>query len=81
MDVGIEEITYIPDIHMISSSIGVIKGINNLDEIISPHFEPHWKSYKDKDKFKSFSFPFETEGIMFDLDKERLVDWIFANSE
>ena len=81
IDVGIEEITYIPDIHMISSSIGVIKGIIKSDDNIPPHFEPHWKSNRDKDKFKSFSFPFETEGIMFDLDKERLVDWIFDNSD
>ncbi len=81
MEMGIEEMTYIPDIHMISSSIGVIRGINNSDGNSAPHFEPHWKSYKDKDKFKSFSFPFETEGIMFDLDKEKLVDWIFSNSD
>ena len=80
-ELGIEEVTYIPDIHMISSSIGVIKGITNSDENVSPHFEPHWKSYKDKDKFKSFSFPFETEGIIFDLDKNKLVDWIISNSE
>lgn len=79
-EIGIEEVTYIPDIHMISSSIGVIKGINRSDENAAAHFEPHWKSYKDKDKFKSFSFPFETEGIMFDLDKEKLVDWILSNS-
>ena len=80
-ELGIEEVTYIPDIHMISSSIGVIKGITNSDENVSPHFEPHWKSYKDKAKFKSFSFPFETEGIIFDLDKNKLVDWIISNSE
>lgn len=80
-ELGIEEVTYIPDIHMISSSIGVIKGISNSEENTASHFEPHWKSYKDKDKFKSFSFPFETEGIMFDLDKEKLRDWIFSNSE
>lgn len=79
LDIGINEITYIPDIHMISSSIGVVKGIDD-DEGRAPHFEPHWKSYKEKDTFRAFSFPFETEGIMFDLDNERLVDWIFANS-
>ncbi len=81
MEVGIDDITYIPDIHMISSSIGVIKGINKSDENATPHFEPHWKNYLDKDKFKAFSFPFETEGILFDLDKEKLVDWILDNSE
>ena len=80
-EIGIDEVTYIPDIHMISSSIGVIKGMNNSDENLTPHFEPHWKSYADKDKFKSYSYPFETEGIMFDLDKKRLVDWILSNSE
>ena len=79
-DVGIENLTYIPDIHMISSSIGVIRGINNSEKDTAPHFEPHWKSYKDKDVFYALSFPFETEGIMFDLDKDKLVDWIFDNS-
>ena len=79
-DIGIDEVTYIPDIHIISSSIGVIKGINRSDEKIAPHFEPLWKSQKDKDSFRAFAFPFETEGIMFDLDKEKLVEWIFANS-
>ena len=80
-DIGIEDITYIPDIHMISSSIGVVKGINRSDDDATPHFEPHWVSYKEKDKFNAWSFPFETEGIMFDLDKEKLVDWIFDNSD
>ena len=80
-EIGIEEVTYIPDIHIISSSIGVIKGINRSDENVAPHFEPHWKSQKDKDTFRAFSFPFETEGIMFDLDKEKLVEWIFDNSD
>ena len=80
-EIGIEEVTYIPDIHMISSSIGVIKGITNSDDNVAPHFEPHWKSYKDKDKFKAFAFPFETEGIIFDLDKNKLMEWIISNSE
>ncbi len=78
-DIGIEDVTYIPDIHMISSSIGVIKGINSEDK--PPHFEPHWKNSSEKDKFQTFSYPFETEGILFDLDKEKLVDWILSNSD
>lgn len=80
-EMGIEEVTYIPDIHIISSSIGIVKGINKSDEITAPHFEPHWKSQKDKDLFRAFSFPFETEGIMFDLDKQKLVEWIIDNSD
>ena len=80
-DIGIEDITYIPDIHMISSSIGIIKGIDKSKEGIAPHFEPHWQSYAEKDLFKAFSYPFETEGIMFDLDKEKLVDWLLSNSD
>lgn len=80
-EMGIEEVTYIPDIHIISSSIGIVKGINRSDEITAPHFEPHWKSQKDKDLFRAFSFPFETEGIMFDLDKQKLVEWIMDNSD
>lgn len=80
-EMGIEEVTYIPDIHIISSSIGVIKGINKSDEGIAPHFEPHWKKYNEKKSFTAVSYPFETEGIMFDLDKERLVKWIIDNSD
>ena len=75
---GIEEITYIPDIHIISSSIGVIKGINKSDENIVPHFEPHW-SNPNRTEFKAYCYPYITEGIMIDLDKIKIVNWLIDN--
>lgn len=78
-DFKIEEMTYLPDIHLISSSYGIIKGINKFyEEGFKPHFEPHY-NYKDK-HYTIYSYPFETEGIMFDLDKIKLANWVIKNS-
>lgn len=74
----ISEITYIPDIHLISSSIGTNRGVSTLEDNYLNHFEPHWKS-KDKDIFKVYSYPFETEGIIFDLNKVEVVKWLIKN--
>lgn len=82
---NIEDITYVPNVHLIESSIGTIKGINKFyDDNFVPHFEPHWvdnwKSCPDREKFKVYSYPFETEGIIFDLDKIKVANWIVDNS-
>ena len=78
---GIEEITYISDIHLISSSIGSIKGINKFyEKKFAPHFEPHWKNKAEREIFKAYSYPFETEGIMFDLNKIKIVNWLINNN-
>lgn len=76
-DFGIDDITYIPDMQLISTSYGSIKGINKFyDPDFTPHFEPHWKNTKEREEFDVYSYPFETEGIMFDLDKLKLVNWL-----
>ena len=80
---GIENITYIPEMQLISSSYGTISGINRFYESnFVPHFEPHWiKNDEDEYVIGVYSYPFETEGIMFDLDKVKLVNWLVDNSE
>lgn len=74
---GIEDITYLSDIQLISSSYGYIKGINKFYDVgFIPHFVPH----RTKDKtLKVYSYPYETEGIMFDLDKLKLANWVIYN--
>lgn len=74
----IEDITYIPKINLISSSIGVIKGINKFFESgFKPHFEPH--KHNEEGIIKAYSYPFETEGIMIDLNKIDVVNWLIEN--
>lgn len=86
-DFGILDIIHIPDIQLISSSYGSIRGINKFYELdFTPHFEPHWEFDKEsqnsfkREKFNVYSYPFETEGIMFDLDKIKVANWIIDNS-
>ncbi len=75
----IENITYIPTINLISSSIGRIRGINKFfEEGFVPHFEPH--SHNEEGIIKAYSYPFETEGIMIDLDKIEVVNWLIDNN-
>ncbi len=77
-DFKIEDITYIPKINLISSSIGSIKGINKFyEEGFVPHFEPH--HHNEEGIIKVYSYPFETEGIMIDLDKVEVVNWLIEN--
>ena len=76
---GIENITYVSDIRLIASAIGVIIGINKFYETgFVPHFEPLWKD-RNKESLKTYSYPFETEGIIFDLDKIKAVNWLINN--
>lgn len=76
---GIENITYISDINLISSAIGVINGINQFyDEEFVPHFNPIWKN-KEKEKLIAYTYPFETEGILIDLDKIKVCKWLIDN--
>ena len=75
----IKDITYIPTINLISSSIGTIKGINKFyEEGFVPHFEPH--HHNDENIIKAYSYPFETEGLMIDLDKIEVVNWLIDNN-
>lgn len=74
---GIGDITYIPSIQLITSSYGYIKGINKFyEDSFIPHFEPH-RTYEGA--LKVYSYPYETEGIMFDLNKLKLANWLLVN--
>lgn len=80
-DYNISNIIYIPDIHLISASIGKIRGINKFyDDTFVPHFEPHWKD-KAENKIKIYAYPFQTEGLMIDLDKIKIVNWLIRNDK
>ena len=76
---GIEEITYVPKVNLVSTTLGVINGINRFyEENFVPHFEPFWKTRK-RDEFVAYAHPFTTEGILIDLDKKRVCDWLIDN--
>lgn len=77
---GIENIAYISSINLVSSCIGIINGINKFyEEGFVPHFNPIWKNNKKKDKLFVYAYPFETEGILIDLDKIQVCNWLFNN--
>ena len=77
----ISNIIYIPDIHLISASIGKIRGINRFyEEDFVPHFEPHWLN-KAENKINIYAYPFQTEGLMIDLDKIKIVNWLIDNNK
>jgi len=77
---GIEDVTYISNINLISSAIGIIYGINEFyKEDFVPHFGPIWKNNKEKKEIYAYSYPFETEGIMIDLNKIKICEWLINN--
>lgn len=77
---GIENIKYMPNMTLISSCIGIINGINKFyEDGFVPHFEPIWKKKNKRKKFVAYSYPFETEGLIFDLDKVRVCNWLISN--
>lgn len=80
-DYNISNIIYVPDIHLISASIGRIRGINKFyEDDFVPHFEPHWKN-KAENKINIYAYPFQTEGLMIDLDKIKIVNWLIDNEK
>lgn len=77
---GIEDVTYISNINLISSVIGIINGINKFyEKDFVPHFTPIWKDFRVKKEFYVYSYPFETEGIMIDLNKIKVCEWLIKN--
>lgn len=77
---GIEKITHISEINLVSSCIGIINGINKFYEPgFVPHFNPIWKEQRKKDKMLVYAYPFETEGVLIDLDKVRICNWLIDN--
>ena len=52
--------------------------VNRLyEEGFIPHFEPHYSN--EDDIIKAYAYPFETEGLMIDLDKVYIVNWLIEN--
>jgi len=79
-DFGLSDIIYISDINLISSCIGLIHGVNKFyEQGFVPHFSPIWKG-KKKEDLAVYSYPFETEGILIDLDKKRVSNWLIDNN-
>ena len=76
-ELGIEDIFYISDIRLISSSIGSIKGMTKMESDFIPHFEPYIN--KKTNNLQVISYPYETEAILFDLDKIKLANWLIDN--
>ncbi|MCJ7445994.1 MAG: hypothetical protein MUO26_15990 [Methanotrichaceae archaeon] len=77
---GIREITYIPEINLVSSCIGIINGINKFyDKDFVPHFNPIWETQREKNKIHVYAYPFRTEGLLIDLDKIRVCEWLYRN--
>ncbi|MCP3682885.1 MAG: hypothetical protein GY861_09365 [bacterium] len=90
---GIEDITYLSNVKLINSLIGLIKGVNKFwDESSTPHFELFWQGlldeiirpyYKQVDRenesFYVYSYPFETESILIELKPENICSWLFKN--
>lgn len=79
-DFGLEDIKYVSSLTLISSCIGVINGINRFyQEDFVPHFNPLWKEDDKKENLLVYSYPYETEGIIFDLDKIKVCNWLIEN--
>lgn len=75
----IDQVNYLSNINLISAVIGVNVGLNKFyEENFVPHFEPLWNDY-DKNSIKSYIVPFETEGVMFNLNKCEVVNWLIDN--
>jgi hypothetical protein len=79
---GIDEIFYLPDINLVSSCIGLINGINKFYEPdFVPHFNPIWNNQKTKEKMLTYVYPFETEGILIELDRTKVCKWLIENNK
>lgn len=77
---GIKDIIYIPSINLISSCVGLIHGINKFYEReFVPHFSPIWENTRKKEKIISYAYPFETEGLLIELDRIRVCNWLIDN--
>ena len=74
---GLREVTYIADIKLTSSCIGIINGLNKFyQKNFVPHFEPLWDAPRNQGKFHGLVYPFRTEGILIELDQSRLISSI-----
>jgi hypothetical protein len=76
----ISELNYLPRIKLISSCIGFINGVNKFYEAgFIPHFEPIWKD-NNRQIFNAYSYPYETEGVLIEFDKDYILQWLKKNN-
>lgn len=76
----ISEITYIDNIRLVSSTYGRVYGpVKHYDSSYVPHFEPFWVDNRNKTAVYSLSYPFQTEGIMIELDPSAIIQWLESN--
>lgn len=74
---GLCEVTYVEEVSLVSSCIGIINGVNKFYEPgFVPHFEPLWDSEGRRDRFHAIVYPFKTEGILFEMDRLKLVSFL-----
>jgi len=77
----IEDLIYVPSVTLVNSCFGVINGVNKFYEPgFIPHFEPIWKDRWDPTKgFYAYCYPYETEGIIIQLNKQKICEWLKDN--
>ena len=78
-DFKIDQVNYLSNINLVSAVIGVNVGVNKFyEEKFVPHFEPLWDYDRGEGKkfIKSYVSPLETEGLMFNLNKCAVVNWL-----
>ncbi|MDO8641067.1 MAG: hypothetical protein Q7R33_05945, partial [Nitrosarchaeum sp.] len=75
-DYHIKEITYLSKLKLISSCIGTINGPTHSDKPdFVAHFNPLWDS-TDRNSLHIYSYPYETEGLLIEFDKNKLLQWL-----
>ncbi|MHA1250553.1 MAG: hypothetical protein ACTSRP_11235 [Candidatus Helarchaeota archaeon] len=77
----LEDLIYVPSITLVNACLGVFNGINKFyEKDFVPHFEPIWKDHWDPNKgFSAYCYPYETEGIIIQLNKQKICEWLKEN--
>ncbi|MBN1213836.1 MAG: hypothetical protein JXA99_00185 [Candidatus Lokiarchaeota archaeon] len=80
-DYYIDNLIYVPNVTLINACYGVINGIYKFyEEGFVPHFNPIWKNLSDPSKgFYAYCYPYETEGIILQLNKIKICEWLKEN--
>jgi hypothetical protein len=73
---GLEKIIQISDMHMIQALLGIVEGSTRRDVLLFRVIEAGPKGNK---KPTVYVRRFETEGVVFKLDSERVLEWLRLN--
>lgn len=87
---GIKEVYYIPEINLITALVGMIKGQFKYWENFPPHFELIWDNIiheqvylkridRENSNFDVYVVPYITEGILFELNSNKIIEWLIKN--